>query len=52
MMWKVYGLAAIAFFVAPFVAVYAIFRKYVVFCLSVAEEVLEDVKNRERPDRT
>lgn len=52
MKWKVYGLALVAFFIAPFIAVYALYRQYVMFCLNVAEEVLEDVKDRKRPNQT
>lgn len=51
MKWKVYSLATVAFFIAPFIALYSLYRQYVLFCLNTAEEVLEDVKDRSEPNR-
>jgi hypothetical protein len=52
MKWKVYGLAVVAGLLAPLMVAFCLARKYSLFCVNVAEEVLEDVKDSERPNRT
>lgn len=46
-----YFLALVVFIITPFVTVYALYRQYVLFCLNIAEGVVEDVKNRNGSDR-
>ena len=47
-----YFLALVAFIITPFIAVYALYRKYVLFCLSIAEGVIADVKDSKGSDRS
>ncbi len=47
-----YFLALVAFIITPFIAVYALYRQYVLFCLNIAEGVIEDVKNSKGSDRS